>query len=116
CRSGQPMRVASDQVSSPTYNVDLARATIELCEREARGVYHLGGGGVLDRYAFALLACQGFGLGASRVTPVGTSSFGQKAARPLRAGLLIAKAQALLRTPLRSPEAGLRAMRAAVEG
>jgi len=115
CRSGQPMRVASDQVSSPTYNVDLARATIELCEREARGVYHLAGDGILDRYAFALLACRVFGLDASRVTPVATSSFGQKAARPLRAGLLIAKAQALLRTPLRSPEAGLLAMREAIE-
>jgi dTDP-4-dehydrorhamnose reductase len=116
CRSGQPMRVASDQVSSPTYNEDLARATVELCERAARGIYHLAGDGILDRYAFARLACQVFGLDASRVTPVATSTFGQKAARPLRAGLLIGKARALLRTPLRSPEAGLRAMREAIEG
>ena len=35
--------------------------------------------------------------------------------RPLQAGLLIAKAQALLETPLRSPKAGLRAMRKAIE-
>jgi dTDP-4-dehydrorhamnose reductase len=116
CRSGQPMRVAADQISSPTYNVDLARATVELCERDARGVYHLAGDGVLDRHAFARLACEVFGLDCSRVTPVTTASFNQKAARPLVAGLRIDKAKALLATPLRTPEQGLRAMREALEG
>ena len=37
------MRIPADQVSSPTYNADLARATVELCERDLRGVYHLAG-------------------------------------------------------------------------
>jgi len=115
CRSGQGMRVPSDQVSSPTYNADLAAATVELCERGAHGVYHLAGDGILDRFAFARLACQVFELDPSRLTPVTTASLGQKAARPLRAGLLIGKARALLHTPLRSPEAGLRAMREAIE-
>jgi dTDP-4-dehydrorhamnose reductase len=115
CQTGRPMRVASDQVSSPTYNVDLARATVELCERDARGVYHLAGDGLLDRYAFALLACEVFELDGSGVTPVATASFGQQAPRPLHAGLLIAKAQALLQTPLRSPKAGLRAMHKAID-
>jgi dTDP-4-dehydrorhamnose reductase len=115
CRSGQGMRVPADQVSSPTYNADLAAATVELCEREARGVYHVAGDGILDRFAFARLACEVFGLDASRLTPVATADLGQKAARPLKAGLLIDKARALLRTPLRSPEAGLRAMRQAIE-
>lgn len=115
CRAGQGMRVASDQISSPTYNVDLARANVELCERDARGVYHLAGDGIMDRHAFALLACRVFDLDASKVTPVATSEFGQKAARPLKAGLLIDKARVELRTPLRSPEEGLRAMREAIE-
>jgi dTDP-4-dehydrorhamnose reductase len=109
------MRVPADQVSSPTYNADLAAATVELCEREARGVYHVAGDGILDRFAFARLACEVFGLDASRLTPVATADLGQKAARPLKAGLLIDKARAFLRTPLRSPEAGLRAMRQAIE-
>ena len=116
CKSGQPMRVPRDQISSPTYNADLAQATVELCERDAPGVYHLAGDGILDRYAFARLACQVFGLDPSQLTPVATSTLGQKAARPLKAGLRIDKAQALLSTPLRSPEAGLRAMKAAIEG
>ena len=111
CRSGQGMRVPSDQISSPTYNADLARATVELCELDARGLYHLAGDGILDRFAFAQLACRIFGLDTSKLTPVATSSLGQKAPRPLNAGLRIDKARAIVTTPLRSPEAGLQAMR-----
>lgn len=114
CRRGEEMRVPADQLSSPTYNVDLARASVELCERDLRGVYHLAGDGVLDRYAFARLACQVFDLDPSGLRPVPTAALGQKAPRPLKGGLLIGKARAVLRTPLRSPEAGLRAMRAAL--
>src|SRR5262245_16556602 len=116
CRNGQGMRIPADQISSPTYNVDLARATVELCERDLRGVYHLAGDGVLGRYAFARLACEVFGLDPSRLTPVATATLGQKALRPLKGGLSIAKAREVLATPLRTPEAGLRAMRAAVAG
>jgi dTDP-4-dehydrorhamnose reductase len=114
CCAGQRMRIPADQISSPTYNGDLAQATVELCERNLRGVYHLAGDGILDRFAFARLACDVFELDPSNLSPVDTAALGQKAPRPLKAGLLIAKARAILRTPLRSPEAGLRATRAAL--
>jgi dTDP-4-dehydrorhamnose reductase len=116
CRNGQPMRIPSDQISSPTLNIDLARATVELCERDLRGVYHLAGDDVLDRFAFAQIACTTFGLDPSKLTPVTTASLRQKAVRPLKAGLLVSKAQRELATPLRPAEAGLVAMRAALEG
>lgn len=115
CRSGQAMRIPKDQISSPTYSEDLARASVELCERDLRGAFHLAGDGVLDRLAFAYLACLVFELDPSKLVPVDTAALGQKAARPLKAGLVIDKARAILRTHLRSPEAGLRAMRAALE-
>jgi dTDP-4-dehydrorhamnose reductase len=115
CRSGQGMRIPVDQVSSPTFNVDLAAATAELCEGGLTGVYHVAGDGVLDRFDFARLACEVFELDPSNLSPVPTAALGQKAARPLRGGLVIAKARAALRTLLRSPEEGLRAMRAALE-
>ena len=103
CRRGQPMRVASDQVSSPTYNVDLAQATVELCERDARGVYHLAGDGILDRYAFARLACKVFELDAPASRPW-TDSFAKTPRVALQPGLR-SPSQSLLETPLRSPEA-----------
>jgi len=71
---------------------------------------------VLDRYAFALLICKEFGLDASRFTALPTAALGQKAARPLDGGLKVAKAQARLRTRLRGPDEGLRAMRDAGAG
>ena len=113
-RAGETMRVPNDQVSSPTYNVDLARSCVELVERGATGLFHLAGSEVMDRYAFALIACRVFGLDPSRVIAVTTASFNQRARRPLKGGLLIDRARALLSTELRPPEAGLRAMREAL--
>ena len=113
-RAGERMRVPDDQVSSPTCNVDLAAASVELTEREIRGVYHVAGPEVLDRHAFARLVCRVFGLEAALLDPVATSTLGQRARRPLRAGLRIDRARAVLASPLRGPEEGLRAMREAI--
>jgi len=115
CRSGKGFRPAVDQRVSPSYNADVAAATVECCERELRGTWHLAGADVLDRLAYARLICRVFDLDTSCLTPATTAELGQKAARPLNGGLRIDRAQAELRTPLRGVEAGLRAMRAALE-
>src|SRR5262245_45415777 len=114
-RAGEPMRAPADQVSSPTYNVDLAAASVELAERDFCGVYHIAGPDLLDRHAFARLVCRMFGLNEGSLAPVSTAALGQKAARPLRAGLRIDRARATLRSPLRGPEEGLLAMRNALD-
>jgi dTDP-4-dehydrorhamnose reductase len=116
CRGGKGFRPAVDQRASPSYNPDVAAATVECCERELYGTWHLAGADVLDRMAYARLVCRVFDLdAASCLTPATTAELGQKAARPLNGGLRIGKAQAHLRTPLRGVEAGLRAMRAALD-
>jgi len=115
CRGGLDFRPAVDQRASPTYNEDLAAATVECCEREERGLWHLAGADVLDRMAFARLVCRVFDLDGSRLRPATTAELGQKAGRPLDGGLRIDKARARLRTRLRGAEDGLRAMRAALE-
>jgi dTDP-4-dehydrorhamnose reductase len=111
-RAGEPMRVARDQRSSPTYNVDLAAATVELAERGITGVMHVAGPEVLDRYAFARLACEVFELDPRLLTPVLTAELAQRARRPLDAGLRVDRAERTLATPLSAPRAGLEAMRA----
>src|SRR5262249_15587599 len=113
-RAGEPIRVPSDQRSSPTYNVDLAAATLELIERDFQGVLHLAGPDVLDRHAFALEVCRAFELDTARVEGITTESLRQPARRPLRAGLVIDRARALLRTPLRGPAEALADMRRAL--
>jgi dTDP-4-dehydrorhamnose reductase len=115
CKSGRGFRPAVDQRVSPSYNPDVAAATVECCERELHGTWHLAGADVLDRMAYARLICRVFDLDPACLTPVTTAELGQKAARPLNGGLSIARAQAALRTPLRGVETGLRAMRAALE-
>jgi dTDP-4-dehydrorhamnose reductase len=115
-RAGEPLRAPGDQISSPTYNADLAAASVELAELGHAGVFHVAGPAILDRCAFARLACRVFELDEALLEPVATASLGQRAVRPLRAGLRIDRARAVLSTPLRGPEEGLRAMRAALEG
>jgi dTDP-4-dehydrorhamnose reductase len=106
------MTVPDDQISSPTYNVDLAAASVELVERAFTGVFHVAGSEVLDRFTLARTACDVFGLDTSLLDPVPTAALRQRALRPLRAGLRIDRARAVLTTPLRPPAEGLRAMRA----
>jgi dTDP-4-dehydrorhamnose reductase len=111
CREGRGFRLAVDQRASPSYNPDVATASVELCERGLAGLWHIAGPEVLDRYAFALLVCKEFGLDASRLTAITTAALAQKAPRPLDGGLKVAKAQAVLKASLRSPAEGLHAMR-----
>lgn len=114
-RAGERIRVPRDQITNPTYNVDLAAAAVELIEGGSRGVIHVAGATVLDRYAFAQEVCAVFGVDPGRVEPVETAALGQPARRPLRAGLVTDRARGLLKTPLRSPRAALEDMRRALE-
>jgi dTDP-4-dehydrorhamnose reductase len=116
CRAGQSFRPAVDQRASPSYNPDVATASVELAERELLGLWHVAGAETLDRYAFALLVCREFALDGSKLTPVKTAELKQKAARPLDGGLDVRKAQAALRTPLRGPAEGLAAMHREIGG
>jgi dTDP-4-dehydrorhamnose reductase len=111
---GEAVRVPSDQRSTPTYNEDLAEAVVALVERGVGGVVHVAGPTVLDRHAFARLVCEVFGLPAGCLVPVPTAELGQRAPRPLRAGLRIDRCRGLLGVEPRDPAAGLIAMREAL--
>ena len=108
--SRETMKVAVDQVSCPTYNADLAAASVELVERGLAGVFHVAGGDALDRYAFARLACEVFGLDAGRLEPMTTAALGQRARRPLSGALRTDRARGVLTTALRGAREGLMAM------
>jgi dTDP-4-dehydrorhamnose reductase len=115
-RAGQGFRLAVDQKASPSFNPDVAEASVELAEGDLHGIWHIAGPEVLDRYEFALRICREFGLDTSRLSAVTTASLTQKASRPLDGGLTVAKAQARLKTRLRGPAEGLHAMREAGAG
>ena len=90
-RAGKPMRVPQDQVSTPTYNRDLIRALVGLVEAGASGVFHVCGPELLDRLTFACEAAKHLGLDASLLQGVATADLGQRARRPLHAGLATTK-------------------------
>ena len=108
-QAGKALPLPVDQVSSPTYNRDLARASVELVEGLELGIWNVAGPEMMDRAAFGQLAAAVFGLDANLIQPVPTASLKQRAKRPLGAGLRIEK---LVRTLGWNPLAPLEALQA----
>lgn len=107
--AGQSMRVPTDQLATPTYNEDLAAATLALLRGGHSGLFHAAGPTMLSRIDFARLACDILSLNSSLLLPLTTPELNQRAARPLIAGL----DSTLLATTLhhqyfRTPEQGIR--------
>lgn len=88
-RAGEAMRVPSDQYGSPTLADSLAEAIVALLRLGKRGIYNVSGSDFMDRYSFALLIAEVFGLNKGLIKPIDTPSLGQKAKRPLKAGLVV---------------------------
>jgi len=94
---GEPVRAFSDQQISTTLAANAAEMVLELLlESGYQGVLHTAGEGVLDRLAFARRLAARFGL-RGEIVPVRTADAGLGAPRPLKAGLRVERAAALLR-------------------
>jgi len=106
-KSGQIMNVPLDQYSSPTFRDNLVEATIELIQREKRGIYNVVGSEVINRFDFSILTAEILGLDKKLIIPKTTLELGQKAHRPLKAGLKIDKVKKEIETKLLSPKEGL---------
>ena len=115
--SGQKVLVPTDQFSTPTYNRDLAFATIHLTRTGSTGIFHICGPELLSRFEFALKAADELGMDASLITGVPTAELNQKAPRPLRAGLRIDKLRRLHPSiSMRSARDGIAAWRDTLKG
>ena len=108
--AGRRLRVPDDQWGSPTYAPDLAEAAVQLAEHGERGVVHLCGPEVVNRLELAREAALAYRLDPELIDGVPTAALGQKARRPLRAGMKTAKARALLGRELLDYRAALRRM------
>lgn len=103
---GEPVKAFSDQFVSTTLAASGAAMCLELLlETAYSGVLHVCDATVLDRVAFAQAVARRFGL-TGEIIPVKTADVKLPAPRPLRAGLKVARAAALLRNkPLTLEEA-----------
>ena len=89
---GREVRAIVDQWLSPTLNTLLARAVVELLEKDAWGLYHVAGERV-SRYEFAVKLAERFGFDTSLVKPAKMSDFSWRARRPRDSSLDPAKAR-----------------------
>jgi dTDP-4-dehydrorhamnose reductase len=105
--AGKPMTCPSDQVSSPGYGPDVARAVVSLVEQGRSGIVHVVGPDVLDRVAFAVAIARAFDLDTGLINGKTTAELGQGAPRPLRSGLLTPRLDAWLPAHMRPLDACL---------
>jgi dTDP-4-dehydrorhamnose reductase len=87
-RAGKLVDCPSDQVSSPSYGPDVARAVVGLFEEDISGLIHVTGPEVMGRLEFAHAIATAFGLDGSKIVAKTTAELGQGAPRPLKGGLL----------------------------
>jgi dTDP-4-dehydrorhamnose reductase len=94
--SGKQVVCPSDQISTPSYGPDVAKAIVALVERGDSGVIHVSGPDVMSRPEFARKIAEAFGLDTSLIVARPTSELGQSAPRPLDGGLLTPRLDGLL--------------------
>jgi dTDP-4-dehydrorhamnose reductase len=99
-RAGQPMKVVTNEVSSPTYTNDLAGAILRLTATGRYGIYHLVNAGYTSRYGFARQVLDLTGYGDTPIQPIALAEF-QRASRPPEYAILRNVAAARLGIVLR---------------
>lgn len=96
---GKPLRVVADHFASPTYAPAAAARTIDLVERDASGVFHLGGGQAISWFDYARLIFDAAGVTPS-VTPTDEKEYKTAARRPKFSALSNAKLEGLGIAPM----------------
>jgi len=94
--SGNEINVVVDQWNNPTWTKDLAKVIEQIVENDVQGKYHYGGADYINRYDFALMIADVFGLDSKLIKATETFSFKQVAKRPLKGGLITDKIERAL--------------------
>jgi dTDP-4-dehydrorhamnose reductase len=94
--AGRPVRVPEDQVRTPTYDADFADGVARIVRFGKRGLFHLAGREVLTTLDVARRVAAAFDLDAGLISATTTAALHPGAPRPLRAGLLILRAESEL--------------------
>lgn len=92
-KSGNRIRIVTDQINNPTFIDDLVQAISKVIEFEKTGIFNIGGKEFLSRYKFTQMIADYFDLDKSLITPILTPELNQPAPRPLRSGLITLKAE-----------------------
>ncbi|MFO7447524.1 MAG: dTDP-4-dehydrorhamnose reductase [Ignavibacteriaceae bacterium] len=95
-RSGNEVRIVTDQINNPTFIDDLVQAISKIVEFRRSGVFNIGGRDFLSRYDFSTKVADFFNLNKTMIKPIKTEDLNQPAPRPLNSGLITIKAESEL--------------------
>ncbi|MFX1470317.1 MAG: SDR family oxidoreductase [Promethearchaeota archaeon] len=108
-RNEEPIKIVTDQYSTPTLADNLAEFLLALAGSEINGIFHTTGKECINRYDFTIKIAEVFNLNKKLITPVTSDMFKQVAKRPMRCCLDSTKAHQLLKIkPLTVEEALLK--------
>jgi dTDP-4-dehydrorhamnose reductase len=80
--AGRPLRVARDEIGTPTYTLDLARKIAEIVEQPLYGIYHVGNAGSCSRYELACEVLRQAGVRPVSLEPIPAAEWPSPTRRP----------------------------------
>lgn len=81
-KTSVPLRIVEDQVGTPTYSLDLARALLQLIATSPEGIYHITNSGSASRYEWAKAILEYSGYKEVELIPIKYKDFSELAPRP----------------------------------
>lgn len=91
--NGEEIQVVDDQYRTPTLAEDLAEGCFLIATKKAQGVWNISGRDLLTPYQMAIKTAEYFHLNKELIRRADSSTFTQRAKRPLRTGFVIDKAK-----------------------
>ena len=76
------LSIVNDQIGSPTYTVDLAKAISALIQFDASGIFHVANSDLCTWCTFGQAILKLSGMDKVRVIPISSKEFGRPAIRP----------------------------------
>jgi dTDP-4-dehydrorhamnose reductase len=76
------LSIVNDQIGSPTYTADLAKAISGLIRLDARGIFHVANRDLCSWYTFGRAILKLSGVNRVKVVPISSKELGRPAARP----------------------------------
>jgi dTDP-4-dehydrorhamnose reductase len=76
------LSIVNDQIGSPTYTVDLAKAISALIQFDASGIFHVANSDLCTWYTFGQAILKLSGMDKVRVVPISSKELGRPAIRP----------------------------------
>ena len=110
-KKGERIKLATDQLNSPTLVEDCAAALLRIVELDARGIFHTCGRSCVSRHEFGLQIAREFGLDTGLITPAKISELSWAARRPAMACLSVERTERELGMRFRTTQEGLALMR-----